>query len=584
MYEDPILRLARDPNLNKEKDKTSELIQIIHGFPLTERRISKLCQLSLTILQSLEKIELKLKNWQFLSLDINSESHFNEEFNSNVKKFNNDIASKVLQSCQDFQIKLHRISQDLDHITRSLRSLTPMEYLLDSGTLLTQLTLRNIKLKDDLADKITVAYLRAKLINIGTDLELMLEDDNSCDQTVLTYKHFVVSLLKQLNTSIEEEDLAAKYECLAVISDMEKMFDAFKMEKLQEAAEYAAQEAYMAAEEEALRMTAEAEAKLSSPMKLQLNWEQKLGEEVAANHVQLLDYPFVESTESPGSPGYKYEDEEYDSDMGNNSLYSTFQSQQLPPPKIHSITRNSQHLSPPLSQGTGRRDSITSLNTSTLLHKTTISDEMPYLMSAFDLARNFEEDVTHYTREENEDSNNNKSSASTASLLRNILRSRLAGTLSSKSSSASSPTININTSKTPTHQASLPHFPNHKANLPDSALYSESSILRNAQLQSPSSYLYANNSLLAKLGIKPQVITTDLPTRGHGIAMGNNTSANRGLMAQSFNGQLLGKENKKRVKTEEEKKLSRSLPNIQATAKTTPLTLANLASLDYDVE
>jgi len=235
VYEDPILKLAKDPNLNKEKEKTKELIHIIHSFPLTERKVSKLCQLSLTILQSLEKIELNLKNWAFLSLDINSENHFNKDNNEDIKNFNNNVSLKVLNNCNEFNRKLNKISVDLDYITKSLRTLTPLEYILDSGTLLTSLTLRNIRLKDEISDKITIAYLKAKLITIGTDLETMLVDDED-NSTAVTYKNFVVSLLKQLNNAIEMEDTSAKYECLAVINDMEQMFNVYKLDRIQQIA------------------------------------------------------------------------------------------------------------------------------------------------------------------------------------------------------------------------------------------------------------------------------------------------------------------------------------------------------------
>ncbi|KAL7662666.1 Uncharacterized protein ABC855_g4915 [[Candida] zeylanoides] len=487
-FADPILTLARDPNLNREKAKTSQLVHIIHNFPPTERRISKLCQLSLALLQSLEKIELQLKNWQFLSLDINADSHFNTD-TDDIRRFNNDIASNVLTQCQDFQHRLHHISQDLDHITRSTRSLTPMEFVSDSGTLLTQLTLRNIRLKDDTADRITVAYSRAKLINIGTDLESMLSED----QTVATYKSFVVSLLRQLNAALEQEDSAAKYECLAVISDMEKMFEAFKMERLSEAAELAE------SEREALRHEISSRGTLALP-------------EDEDDAYVYVDTP---ATEVGGvSPKRHLVDEDYDSDMGSSMYSSSYQ-----PPMVHSITRSA-------ASGVGavRRDSLTSMSAS--LHKTTLSEEMPYLMSAFDSAKTIGEDVSHYMPRQP----------------------------SPAEAHAAAP---VEAAPAPFKPA-LPHA--FGAN----PLYSESAVLK-PPMGSASSYLYANHSLLAKLGIKPQVITTDVPR-----AMAANTSANTRAMSHSFHGgTLAGKENKH----EERAKMSSSMPALPT------LTSANLASL-----
>ena len=96
-YIDPVLLLARDPDLNREKGKTTQLILMIHGFPPSERRILKLCQLLLTILQTLEKLELQTKNWQFILLDVNSDSHFDEGNDKN--SFNFEISGKVLDLC-----------------------------------------------------------------------------------------------------------------------------------------------------------------------------------------------------------------------------------------------------------------------------------------------------------------------------------------------------------------------------------------------------------------------------------------------------------------------------------------------------
>ena len=56
----------------------------------------------------------------------------------------------------------------------------------------------------------------------------MWEDEN----TVTYYKTFISALLQQLNDAIEQGDFDAKYECLAVINDLEQMFEKFRVEKL----------------------------------------------------------------------------------------------------------------------------------------------------------------------------------------------------------------------------------------------------------------------------------------------------------------------------------------------------------------
>ena len=406
-YEDPIILLARDPNLNKEQEKTAELIRIIGNFPPTERKVSKLCLALLVILQSLEKIELQLKNWAFMSLDINSEDHFDAKSGSSIHNFNSNVATRVLGLCRDMNRKLNQIAADIDYITSVLKTLSVIEYLLDSGTLLTSLTLRNIKLKDLTSEKITVAYLKALLISIGTELEEALNNGTEVDDTTATYKQFVASLMKQLNNAIESEDLASKFECLAVISDMEKMFEAWKLERAQQTSQQ-------------------------------------------EDHSELER--FSHSTPEPFSAA----DSRYDSD---EESFSTSLSS-YNPPVIHSITKASPEL-----------DSS--------LHKTTISSEMPFLMSAFSSARNFEEDVSHYAPH---------------------LADR------KPKNTAAAPTKSTQTKETKRKPQPRPVL-HHKTNLPDSSLYSESQILQPLT----ASLLYANRSLLAKLGIKPQVIEAEIP-------------------------------------------------------------------------
>jgi hypothetical protein len=541
LYEDPIIRLIQDPNLNKDRAKTTELLRIINGFPLTERKVSKLCQSCFSILQTLEKLSLSFKSWEFLSLDFNSDNHFSSS-DDKIKSFNNNIADKVIVVCKELNRKLNKITADLDHITKASRTLTPIEFISDSGTLLTSLVLRNIKLKNESAENLTISYLKAKLIIIGKELELMLiqTDDRL---TILTYKNFIVSLLRQLNDAIELDDTESKYECLAVVNDMEKMFDAFKLEKAREVAVYKQKE--NEENERQRQLEREQEQKRAQARERQIEEERakhRQLEEERAKHRELdrertkleeekiklqklqRDDEFVNLVEefkppnpipiptssrqnhhsihssrrespnisTPRSDMDDVDDYDYsDSEVGYNSLYSSTLTQ---PPLIHSITKTNDSHSSSLQ----RRDSISSLSTSTLLHKTTISDELPYLMTAFSSAKNFEEDVSHFKEEEEKRTPQLKS--------QNKIQSKL-----SQSVIVEGPRAN--------KIANEKHFYNHKSHLPDTSLYSESVLLnRSGGNSSPgtspaSSYLFSNNSLLSKLGIKPQVITTEFPAR-----------------------------------------------------------------------
>jgi len=197
-----------------------------------------------------------------------------------------------------------------------------------------------------------------------------------------------------------------------------------------------------------------------------------------------------------------YDDDDYDYDYDSDFVSSSMYSSSVPlhnPPLIRSITKSQQIKAPqsPNKQSTnfGRRDSISSLSTSAFLQKTSLSDELPYLMSAFDLARNFEEDVTHFKEKDEKP----KSILKRENNTRNSLDMDTKGENSREK-----------------------QFPRRKPNLPDGSLYSESTLLSKPPLSDASSYLYANNSLLSKLGIRPQVITTEIPSK----ELSNNTSIN----------------------------------------------------------
>lgn len=494
-FEDPILALAKDPNLNKEKGKTLKIILLIQGFPIVERKVSRLCQLSLTILQTLEKIELNLKNWAFMSLDINSINHFDTTSSSEIKIFNNNVSFRVIQLCQELTQKLNKITADLDFITNALRSLSPIEFISDSGSLLTSLTLRNIKLKDELRDKVTIAYLKAKLITIGTDLEVMLVDGDADQKaTVESYKHFVVSLLNQLNQAVEDDDIDERNECLAVINDMEQMFEVYKLE----------------------RAHATTEKLLSEKETIE-----------APDALESGPADFLESVSGKDSLEYfamvpraaEYSDEYESSDETSMSHSTTLYVQ----PTVHSITKQSNRTSDSGSSSVepSRKGSFSSFASTSILQKSTLSEELPYLMSAFNLAKTLEEDVHHFKVEEG-----------------------------GRESQEKKLTKKVDPSTPQPMHTTKQQLP-HKKSLPETSLYSESQIL-NRPMSSPGAYLYANNSLLSKFGIKPQVITADLPrhlggsyTFNKSIQLGTPDSPTYDYGSNLLNGKKEDKENTK---------------------------------------
>lgn len=160
-FKDPILSLIRDPNLNKDQAKSNQIINLIQE--ISERRLNKLCSSTYVILQTLDKIQLKFKSWEFLSLDYNSNTHF-ESVDDKIKIFNTGVADKVIQACTELNFKMVKIATDIDLISKSSRTLSVLDLISDEGTMLTSLLLRVIKLKDEIVEQLSVSYSKAKLI------------------------------------------------------------------------------------------------------------------------------------------------------------------------------------------------------------------------------------------------------------------------------------------------------------------------------------------------------------------------------------------------------------------------------------
>ncbi|KAK7680437.1 hypothetical protein QCA50_016434 [Cerrena zonata] len=279
----------------------------------------------------------------------------------------------------------------------------------------------------------------------------MLEEDgitssnnDNTGSTVITYKQFVVSLLKQLNNAIDSEDAAGKYECLAVISDMEQMFEVFKLERIQRQAviysdhsggfdseldtdyEYADDD-FVNIDDTHLKPSKHSSREFHhSHNRRHHHGHQPHSANTSANATPRLRAPHPLKNEAISDDEVDGDFDDYESDYGSASMYSSMSVYN--PPMVRSITR-SQQLQPPHSgspnQGDSpssqispsimksprhRRDSMSSLSTTNILQKSTISEELPYLMTAFDLARNFEEDVHHYKEEDDRENSNSKSS------------------------------------------------------------------------------------------------------------------------------------------------------------------------------
>lgn len=435
-WQDPVLLLAQDPNLLTTKERLTQLSEFING--LAERRISKLCSQGVAILKLLEKINAQFRTWEFMLMDYNLDRHFGDD-HVELQLFNEGIAERVMDACKQHQKKLHYISVDIDNLTKISRLLTPVEYMSDLGALLTSLVLRSIRTKNEVQERTTVAYSKAKLILIGKELDEIAEPD-----VLQQYKLLLGQLIKQLNEAIDANDAEAKFECLAVISDMEQMFEEFKAEHKEKTHQ-----------QQLVRMR-----------------DLMMAED-------FVDLGFEEEPQFPHDPYDIHDPENYkpltprlhqttmfDDDYSEyNSMYSTTPTA----PLVQSITKTTDQRFPRLE--------LIHLMESQQLYRTSITEEMPYLMLAFSLAKNFEEDVHHYQKD-------------------------------AKREQKPQPQPKPKPKLRPVLVPGREHPPLIPRSLADSALYQGLTLLRPL----PPSLLGNNNTnpMLARFGIKPQVIKVDI--------------------------------------------------------------------------
>lgn len=236
-YQDPLILLLKDPDLNKERAKSSQLLALIRKIPPEQVRLKQSCLDGFQILRDLERIQLRSSTWHKATLDFQIVSQTPplspEEFRK--RHVNSQLATKVLLSCLDLRRLLIDISEEVEDLNEYVSTLSPLQCISDPGTIICELSFRIIRLKNNLEEEISVTYSKAKLITIGKELEdhLFLYDDTHLlsKETVEKYTAFVNQLLKQLNDCVSQNDTIGTMECVAVVNDVEKMFEAMQFKR-----------------------------------------------------------------------------------------------------------------------------------------------------------------------------------------------------------------------------------------------------------------------------------------------------------------------------------------------------------------
>lgn len=232
-FVDPLMDLLHSADLNKQVALSEKLLAYIED--ISDSKIRQWCVDSLTILRDLERIELKLHGWEFTTLDyrLDVEKHSTPIKDDDIKL---QLSRRVLKISLELYDQLNIEGENIVIAIDRSRMLSPRQLISDAGTILTELVLRLTKLREQLHKDISVGYSRAKLVIIGCELEKMVTDvqeDNQISSQldpviVNNYKQFVNTLLTQLEQSVTSGDTMSTMESIAIVNDVEKMFESMK--------------------------------------------------------------------------------------------------------------------------------------------------------------------------------------------------------------------------------------------------------------------------------------------------------------------------------------------------------------------
>lgn len=267
-YNDPVLSLIASDEIT-----ALSLQLVLRSLPLTDKPLIKYINKAFTVLIELSNLLHKISaGWEFMALEKTiqltikqnykrfkkSHKNKNDQQEDKTRSFDTNIAKTVVKKDLEYHQVLYELNISIIDINKLVTSFTPMQYVSDAGVVLTNLSLKIIELKNQLSERINVSYSKAKLIIMGSDLEGLLDDfktgaygssadgkesdsnsiiganhpiiSNDLAATIEGYKEFVVTILNQLDEAQQSQESEEINECLAVIGDLEKMFDALMKE------------------------------------------------------------------------------------------------------------------------------------------------------------------------------------------------------------------------------------------------------------------------------------------------------------------------------------------------------------------
>lgn len=222
-YSDPLLDLLHLKSLNKDEESSNQLIEYIDN--INDIELKKWCIDSLTILRNLEKIETALNGWEFYTLNFREPGvEYGDEMSAK-------LAKRVLKRLNSVRQTLITEKPEINTSVQRARKVSKDVSIVitDAGTILVELTMRIVKLAKNLDQEVTIRYSRAKLTIIGYELnKLALENIKMDKDIVKNYRIFVNNLLNQLNAAVDNKDTVGLWESVAIVGDVEKMFNSMK--------------------------------------------------------------------------------------------------------------------------------------------------------------------------------------------------------------------------------------------------------------------------------------------------------------------------------------------------------------------
>ncbi|CCH44041.1 Mitochondrial distribution and morphology protein 36 [Wickerhamomyces ciferrii] len=386
-YIDPISSVIDTDNFNSKS-----ISSITSKFPSFYSKITSNCSIALKIYKKLLNMEYELNSWEFLTLKTSININFNLDQNlkqQSTRKFDIKIAKAVIERCGKIDDEISIQDRNLNNVISFISGLTIQEYISDPGTLLLKIYFKILNLKTIIIEKINISYTKSKLLIISFELkqitDMINEQENPLvgvdtdfQSTLEGYKDFVTVLINQLDQAVQDKDSEQIQECLSILNDVEKMYETVRMNFF-----YTEEWNQWEQEQLSIKQAAEAEAEAQAQL-------EKERERQSRSRSRYSNSPLGSSPLQSPSPYLSIDDEIFEDDSILNSPSQQHHQQQFHK-HLHSQQNHHHSLQ--------RRSSISSTTSSIATfnrHPTTISEELPYLLQAFDEAKQLEQELSTY--------------------------------------------------------------------------------------------------------------------------------------------------------------------------------------------